>query len=153
MRANVRPVHVAGLCFLLGLSAGAVSAQDEEAKNPAVKARIEAMKSNGQNLKAIADMVQKKAPFDAAKAQQAAATIAETSLKIPALFEAHEMDPVSEAKPEIWSQWSEFVKHAEALTIAARATDASSEAALAASLPRMGGACKSCHDEFRVDDN
>ena len=58
--------------------------------------------------------------------------------------------PTSEAKPEIWTSWDDFVKKSEALTAAVTAADVSSVEAIGASLGSIGGTCKDCHSVYRV---
>lgn len=118
--------------------------------NEAVKARMEAMKAIGGATGTIGKMVQGKADFDAAAAQAAAATMAEKAAMIPALFEAEETDPESEAKPEIWTNWDDFVAKGSALEMAAKGLDTSSLDAMKAGFGPIGAACADCHKAYRV---
>ncbi|MGH1330389.1 MAG: c-type cytochrome [Paracoccaceae bacterium] len=121
-----------------------------EVQNEAVKARMAAMKAIGGAMKTVGGMAQGKVPFDADAAAAAIAVMEAQSAQVPALFEAEESDPKSEAKPEIWTNWDDFVMKSEALNAAAKAADSSSPEALGASLGAMGGACKSCHTAYRL---
>lgn len=132
------------------LAGSLTAAVAQEAQNPAVKARMEAMRTIGQNNKLIADMVQGKTAFDAAAAEAAVRVIAQGAKQIPVLFEAEEADPVSEAKPEIWQDWDDFVARSAALENAAQGVDPSSPDALKAALPALGGSCRACHDAYRL---
>lgn len=130
------------------LASGAVA--HAEVQNEAVKARMEAMKAIGGAMKTIGGMAQGKVAFDADAAAAAVAVMEAQSAQVPALFEAQESDPKSEAKPEIWTNWDDFVSKSQALNAAAKAADASSPEALGASLGPIGGACKSCHTAYRM---
>ena len=59
-------------------------------------------------------------------------------------------DPASEAKPEIWANWDEFLGDAKKLGEAAGAMDVASAETIGAGMGALGGACKDCHTEFRV---
>lgn len=122
-----------------------------DASNPAVKARMEAMKVIGAQTKVLGDMAKGATEFDAAAAQAAAATMAAEAAKIPALFEPQEDDPESEAKPIIWDDWDDFTAKAMDLEAAATAAEASlTEAgAVGPALGQIGGACKACHSTYR----
>lgn len=156
--ATPRLARTAGLFLALGVlcfGATHTPAQAEaeaEATNPVVRERMALMKDIGRNLKSIADMVQQKAPFDSQAAHTAAATIVTDAGRIPAAFKAHETDPASEALPVIWEKWDDFVAHADKLGAAAKSIDTASAETLAAGFRPMAGACKSCHDNFRMDD-
>ncbi|WP_179209134.1 c-type cytochrome [Haematobacter genomosp. 1] len=154
--ATPRPARAAGLFLALGLLclgtlSGPVHAEGE-ATNPAVRERMALMKDIGRNLKSIADMVQQKAPFDSHAAHAAAGTIATDAGRIHTLFRPRESDPASEALPVIWERWDDFVAHADKLASAAKAIDATSAETLAVGFRPMAGACKSCHDNYRMDD-
>ena len=132
----------------LMLVAGAAIAA-EGLQNPLVKARMDVMGTNGANAKILGEMAGGKAPFDAAAAAEAAATLAASALQITDVFEPQEDDPVSKAKPEIWANWDAFGGKAEALILAAQALDTSSLAGVQAGMGAVGGACKDCHTTFR----
>jgi len=135
--------------FLVSLATGSALAH-AEVQNPAVKARMEVMKTIGGNMKIIAQMAKGETAFDAAAAGVATAAIADASARVPALFEAPETDPESEAKPAIWEDFDDFTRQAMATEVAARAADTSSLDALRGSLGQIGGSCKSCHDDYRI---
>lgn len=135
--------------LILTIAAGTAIAH-AEVQNPVVKARMEAMKAIGGNMKTISQMAKGEMDFDAAKAGDATAAIADTAAKVPTLFEAPETDPEAEAKPAIWEDFDDFTKKAMATEAAARAADTSSLDALRASLGQIGGTCKACHDDYRI---
>jgi cytochrome c556 len=132
------------------LVAGAAFAEGD-ATDPAAKAREDVMKMLGMNTKVLGDMAGDKAPFDAAAAEAAKAGLLEAVAKAGAAFETQGgEDPTSEAKPEIWTNWDDFVKKAEALGAAAGAIDVASLDGVKAGMGAIGGACKDCHTTYRV---
>jgi cytochrome c556 len=138
--------------FALGavLAAGAAYAQ-EEPTDPQAIARGELMKVVGMNTGILGNMAGGKEPFDAAKAEVAKAALIDAASKIEATFmEQGAADPVSEAKPEIWANWDDFLTKAKALGDAAGAVDVASAETIGAGVGAIGGACKDCHTTYRA---
>lgn len=122
-------------------------------QNEAVKKRQAAMSTIGDSVKVLGGMAKGAMAFDAEKAGAAVAAIATQAEMVPALFEPQETDPESEAKPEIWANWDDFTMKSEALLAAAQGADTSSLETLQASLGKLGGACKDCHTDYRIEKN
>ena len=135
---------VAGLVLVAGVAVAA------EATDPTVKARQELMDTIGMNTKILGDMAGGKSAFDAAAAEAAKAAIVAAAAEIPAKFEPQATDPKSTAKPEVWTDWDDFLANAKALGDAAGALDATSVEGVQAGMGGIGGACKDCHSEFRI---
>jgi cytochrome c556 len=132
------------------LAAGIAQAQ-QEPTDPNAVARAELMKMVGMNTGILGNMAGGKEPFDAAKAEGAKAALIEAAGKIEATFmEQGAADPVSEAKPEIWANWDDFLVKAKALGDAAGAVDVASAESIGAGMGAIGGACKDCHTSYRV---
>jgi cytochrome c556 len=132
------------------LAAGAAFAEGERT-DPNAIARSDLMKTIGKNTGILGDMAGGKAAYDAAAAEGAKAAIVEAAGKIEATFKDQgAADPASEAKPEIWADWEEFLEHAKQLGDAAGAMDVASAETIGAGMGALGGACKDCHTEFRV---
>ena len=132
------------------LSAGAAFAE-EEPTDPNAIARGELMGTIGKNIGIIGDMAGGKTAFDAAAAEGAKAALVEATGKIEATFKDQGgADPVSEAKPEIWANWDDFLKKAKAASDASGALDVASLETLQAGMGALGGACKDCHTTYRV---
>jgi len=147
------PIRRISLVTVISFAAAAATlAYAADATDPTVKARQEAMDTIGKNTKLIAEMAKGDRSFDAAAAESAAATIAETAGKVPDLFKTQADDPESTAKPAIWENYGEFTDKAKALQTAAADADMSSLDSLKASLMAIGKTCKSCHDDFREKD-
>ncbi len=132
------------------LIAGAAFAEGDRT-DPNAKARSDLMRTIGKNTGILGDMAGGKSAYDAAAAEAAKAAIIEASAGIEAAFKDQgAADPASEAKPEIWTNWDEFLKDAGALNAAATALDVASVETIGAGMGAIGGACKDCHTEFRA---
>ncbi|SDW69906.1 Cytochrome c556 [Roseicitreum antarcticum] len=137
------------LAALLVASVAAVPVRAQQASNPVVAERMRLMSDIGAASKIMGDMVSGRSAFDAARAAQAASTLAQLSSRVPDAFTANETDPASEALPSIWANWSTFTARADAMRTAAQNIDTSSEGGLRAGLAELGGACRACHTTFR----
>jgi cytochrome c556 len=138
--------------FALGavLAAGAAFAQ-EDPTDPQAVARSELMKMVGMNTGILGNMASGKEAFDAAKAEGAKAALIDAAAKVEAAFmEQGGADPASEAKPEIWSNWDDFLAKAKAMGDAAAAVDVASVETIGAGMGAIGGACKDCHTSYRI---
>lgn len=132
------------------LAAGAAFAEGERT-DPNAIARSELMKMIGKNTGILGGIAKGEAAYDAAAAEGAKAAIIEAAAKIEETFKDQGgADPASEAKPEIWANWDEFLADAKALGDAAGAMDVASAESIGAGMGALGGACKDCHTDFRV---
>ncbi|MDR5653284.1 c-type cytochrome [Ruixingdingia sedimenti] len=146
----MKPIHMT-LALSLALSAGTALFAKEGVTNPTVKARQDTMQTIRRNTAVLGDMAGGKTAFDPAAAAAAKAELAAAAAEIPVKFEPQEGDPKSEAKPEIWTGWDDYVQKAEALVAAAEAVDTASLDGVRAGMGAIGGACKSCHETYRLD--
>lgn len=132
------------------LTAGAAVAE-EERTDPNAIARGELMTTIGKNTGVLGDMAGGKTAFDAAAAEAAKTALVDAASKIEATFKDQgAADPASEAKPEIWANWDEFLADAKKLQDAAGALDVASAESIGSRMGALGGACKDCHTQFRV---
>ena len=109
------------------IPAGGMALAHAGVENPAVKARMDAMSDIGAGTKVLGNMARGRVAFDAAEAEAEAALarIATRAAETPALFEAQEDDPKSEALPAIWADFADFSAIAGDLRRAAEGGDAS----------------------------
>lgn len=132
------------------LTAGAAFAEGERT-DPNAKARSDLMRVVGKNTGILGDMAGGKAPHDAAAAEAAKVALVEAFGMVEATFkEQGGADPASEAKPEIWANWDDFLAHAKTAADAAGAIDVASAESIGAGMGALGGACKDCHTDYRV---
>lgn len=142
---KLRNIMIAGMIL-----AGTVAYAEVEATDPDVIARQAFMKEIGGAAKALGDMAGGKAAYDGAAAEAAKATIVDHAGQIGAKFEKNPTDPGSEAKPEVWSSWDDFLTKATALQETAKALDTSSADSIGTGMAGVGGACKACHTSYRM---
>ncbi len=116
----------------------------------AMMARETLMKSFGGAAKALGGMAGGEVAYDQAAAEAAKAALVAGAAEIAAKFEAAIDDPESESKPEIWTNWDDFLVKAKALGDAAAALDVASAETIGAGMGGIGGACKDCHTTYRV---
>ena len=91
-----------------------------------------------------------KVAFDAAGAAAAKAALVDGAAKIAVVFEKAGTDPESKAKPEIWTNWDDFLAKGKGLGDAAAALDATTLEGVQAGMDGVGGACKACHTAYRM---
>lgn len=136
----------AGLALIAGVAFAEVEATD-----PLVIAQKDLMKSFGGAAKTLGGMASGEVAFDAAAAEAAKAVLVAGSADIPVKFEKAGNDPASEAKPEIWTAWDDFITKANGLNAAATAMDVASLEGVKAGMGAIGGACKACHTSYRME--
>ena len=133
---------VAGLVF--GASLAVVAAD-------AFQDRHMEMEQIGDAMKPLGAIAKKEAPFDAKVVKENATAIADHLKKAATLFPAGSGGGESLAKPEIWTDAAGFGKAMKEAQAAATALQSvGDEAAYRPALGALGGACKNCHDKYRL---
>ena len=120
-------------------------------ENPAVMARMHVMKDIAAALETLGDMAKGKRAYDADLAAVSKARLAAKARATAGAFEAPEDDPKSEARAEIWDNWSDFVLKTRAMEDAVAALEVGSAAEIGAGLRPIGQTCTACHRAYRVD--
>ena len=136
------------ICFFIcGTAIYCVASVESEA----VKARTKAMSEISDNMRVLGLMLKGQVDFDLVSAKSAIQNIEKLAAKTPTLFEIEAVDPHAEAKPEIWSNYENFVEKALTLQTVANAASRSlvSEEGLKDVIMSMGKTCKSCHSLYR----
>lgn len=141
----VKKTVVAALILSAGMAFAAGKSTDPDAI-----ARQTLMGTVGMNTKILGEMAAGKAAFDATKAEAAKVALTEAAGKIPATFKPQGTDADSEAKPDIWTNWEDFLLKADALAKAATALDTTTIEGVQAGMGGVGGACKDCHTKYRL---
>lgn len=130
--------------------AGAAYAKGDRT-DPNAMARADLMRMQGMNAGILGKMAKGEEPYDLAKAEAAKAALIDTAAKIETVFaEQGGEDPASEAKPEIWANWEDFLVKAKGLGDAAAAMDVASAETIGAGMGAVGGACVACHEDYRA---
>ncbi|MDE0345166.1 MAG: cytochrome c [Boseongicola sp.] len=120
-------------------------------QNPAVMARMATMSAISENMKTLGMMARGTTAFDAEAARGAAAAIANHASAVPGLFEANETDPMSEARPAIWTNFEDFSAKASDLESIAvgLSTSITTPEDLGPAMGSLGASCRSCHSIYR----
>jgi cytochrome c556 len=117
----------AGLAFAAG-----------KATDPEAKKREAVMFTIGGQAKILGDMASGATAHDAAAADAAKAALAAAADQIAVAYaEPGGEDATSEARPEIWTNWNDFLAKAAVLKTAAEAMDTSSAASIGAGMGAM----------------
>ncbi len=122
--------------------------------------RSDFMKGLGASMKAFGNFL-KRGEGEPLELASMAAEIAATASEIPSLFPQDTgmaQNEESEAKPEIWENWSDFVAASEALVEPAMAVEAAFDGgdnkATGAAVKALGfDGCRGCHSQFREKKN
>ena len=144
MRLTTKTILTLGL--LAGLTTIAVGQAD------AIKTRQAAMKAIGGSMGSLVKMIKGEAPFDAAVAKAAVATIGEKAKDFDTLFPAGSDKGETEAKATIWSDTAGFKAALAKLQAAAKdnaETVGGSVDTVKATVGALGATCKGCHDGYR----
>jgi cytochrome c556 len=153
MKMSMRSTSFA---FALGVALlGAVAGASAQA--PEIAARQDLMKANGAALRVLVPMVRGEAPWNAAAAGQAAATVQSDAAKGKGLFPAGSTAANSAALPAIWERKAEFDaifdRQRDAAANLVRLAAAGDEAGFKAAFPALGQTCGACHTPFRRPAN
>jgi cytochrome c556 len=120
-----------------------------------IEAREKTMKAMGGGMKALSEYM--KGEKDLGDVKKAATAIAGSASK-----SATEVFPVgtqkgvgeSYAKPELWAEWAKAEETWKSLAPASAklivAAEAGDKAAIGAAMQALGGACKNCHEAYRI---
>lgn len=144
-----------GAAIAIGVGSFAASAQD---KAKVTKEREALMKQQGADLGAVKGYLDDK--NDLAKATAGATDLTQTMKKIPDVFPpgtaGGDPDGKYAAKPEIWTDWKEFLsirdtaaQKAEALATAVKTGNKEQIQTAFADLGKNG--CGACHGKFREE--
>jgi len=136
---------------LLGFSAGAVVAQQDQVKQTQAQ-----MKDNGKNVGALAAMVKGEKPYDQSTVNAALAQFEDTVKKFPTLFpeSTKGLKPEGDysASPKIWEDKAGFESHIAgfAKVVADAKGKIKDLDTLKAELPVIGKQCGGCHETYRI---
>ena len=138
------------LSLVAALSIATAALAHQGVKNAGVMARMDGMLSAQKATKVLIDMAAGKRSFDADDADAAKARILEDLSRVPALFESPHDDPMTEARPIIWTQYDDFLRRNDQAVLAMKAVKTETKAGLQATLPAAGAACLDCHQTYRL---
>jgi cytochrome c556 len=140
--------------FVAATVAAAAVATAVLAQADPIAARMALMKGNGDNARAVVQMIRGQRPFDAATVDAAFAQWAETAARLPGLFPADsKTGEKTRAAPAIWDNKADFDARVAAFAKAVadnRATATASLDGLKAAFKPVGDACDDCHKDYRL---
>ena len=126
----------------------------EQQAEKAVKTRQGLFELQGFTFGPVGAML-KGAPLDATLVQKEAARLRVEAGLIPEVFQldTREFQVTNKAREAIWTNKPAFDKKADDLQAAAAALEAAAQkgerSAILDAASKVGGACKSCHEDFR----
>ena len=149
------------VALALGLAAPAALAQDQSAATTGdlIFARKIMMDTIGRNMDEIEGFIETPKPIDMAEAREHADIVSVMLMSFPHLFppasnqwkDGATRDPGLDtyASPDVWKNFSDFYKTAEAVSkLAFRASRAKDEAEFRKHAGEMRPACDGCHAAF-----
>ena len=137
----------------LAALAGATTVLAHKGAKGVVMERMMAMKSMGDGMKELSQMVTGKIAFDAAKVTSIAKSLKQHATKIPEQFPKGSLQKPTEALPVIWEKWDDFKGQADNLATLAGELETAAASGKAASLvvfAKIGKSCSACHQDFRL---
>ena len=145
-------IRILATILFAGAAAG-MAAAHSGATGP-VKARMDAMSSLADTLKAIAPMANGSAPIDHEALDAAAGRMLESARAVPDLFSEAHTGGVSEALPLIWVDWADFTDHAGQMVEAVEylrevARSGGDRDAVKTAFDGLTTVCKRCHQIYR----
>ena len=154
---STRLLRVTAVAAAIALSLLSAGVWAHSGASGIIKERMEAMKSMGAAMKATGAMISGKQAYDAEKIREAARAIGKHASETVELFPDTEESRnlhISEAAPAIWEKKDDFTalalelaKTSEQLAQNARSED---KKLVIENFKAVGGACKTCHERFRI---
>ena len=118
-----------------------------------VMERMMSMKSMGDGMKVLSQMVTGKVAFDAAQVTSIAKSLKQHAAKIPEQFPKGSLQKPTEALPVIWQKWDDFKEQSGNLEMLAGELEIAAASGKPASLvvfAKIGKSCSACHQDFRL---
>jgi cytochrome c556 len=141
------------LPVLLLLTQVFVHAQEDEVF---VQYRQKLMSGHGVSMGSIGDVLKNKLPNATEHVAVHARALAEYSKLIEVAFEKNVAAGATDAKPEIWQSWDDYVAKAKALEEAAtKLADTAQGGDAQAMMPQvraLGDSCRNCHTSYRKSE-
>ena len=145
---------MAAMAVIVGVAVMPVAVSlAQDANMVAYDKRSKTMKSMGEAMGVLGKVAKGEAPYspDTVKAAETVSAIAKD---VAGLFPAGSAVGESRAKPNIWTSWPDFQNKAKALSEPADklvpAAKTGNKDEIGKALGAAGGACKACHDDYRV---
>jgi len=147
MRIQLITVTLAALAAWT-FGSGLALAQDDKA---VIAYRQMVMRVIGANMGSMGEILKNKLPHGENIPAHAASMNAVAKIALSA-FKQQVTAGDTDAKPEIWQNWSKYEAAMEKLieeSAAMAALDGKDMRAIGGQMKKLGGACKGCHEDFR----
>ena len=145
-------LHTIFAVALLGLALSAPAVMAQSPAEGSIQYRQKVMTGIGSSMGAIGDILKNKLPLQANIAEHAKVININSKL-IASAFKENVSEGKTDAKPDIWKEWSKFEEAAKKLeTASAKLAEVAAKGDMAATgdaIKGVGGACKGCHDDFK----
>lgn len=144
------------LAGVLGSASAEVATSDKHAKT-ATTYRQSVFQLLRSNMAPLGGMAKGVLPYDAEVMQTNALRMQQLAEMLPDYLQTdtRKFDVDTDAKPQLWDNFADVEKKAEALKAAAmkleQVAKAMDESAYRAAIGDVGASCKSCHDEYKAD--
>lgn len=142
------------LCVVSVAALLTATSSAHEGATGVVKERMDLMESLSASMKRIDAALKASGAPDRTGIAQSARTVGEHAAAIDRLFPAGSDEQMSAASPDVWKNPEDFSRKSLALADAARAlaeaAGTGDQTALRAGFRKIGGACSSCHKDFRI---
>ena len=149
MLRNIVGISVLSLAIAFAFT-GIANAQDKDAAMIGYRQHL--MQSIGLHAGSMGMILKGEWPHKEDAAAHAKALAADAML-IPNAFKAQTGDVKTDAKQDIWKDWSKFEEKAKALqtesAALAKVAESGDAAAIGGQMKKVGEACGACHKEFR----
>lgn len=118
-----------------------------------IQYRQKVMAGQGNNISSIGDIMKNKLPHSATQISLHAKILAEYSDLIEGAFEKNVSAGATDAKPEIWQNWDDFLAKAKALGDASSKLSEVAQGgdmrAIMTAVQAVGDSCRGCHNPYR----
>ena len=139
---------------ILLTSAAVMAVAHTGVENPAVMERMQNMKAMADQMEVLVPMARGAVDFEPHRISEALDALQALASEVPALFHSPEMDPQSEALPNIWENLDDFTAHAADLREVSRAAAVSpvtDSRELLQVVREIGSSCSGCHENYRAE--
>ena len=123
-------------------------------ENPAVLARMQNMKAMADQMEILVPMARGDSDLEPHRIAEALGDLQSSAVEVPSLFHVQEMDPQSEALPELWSDFEDFEGRSEELMQAIRVAmdlQIDERQDLIQVVREIGSSCSGCHEVYRTE--
>jgi cytochrome c556 len=131
----------------------ALSGADAQDDEMVIQYRQKVMAGHANNMGSIGDVMKNKLPQAATQISLHAEILAKYADLIEGAFEKNVSAGATDAKPEIWQNWEDFLAKAKALgeasTELSKVAEGGDLKAAMSQVRAVGATCSGCHNDYR----